>query len=98
LLCSDNLEALISIYTVGRTPWMENQLRKAATYTQDNRSRIKVQTSMLRVGFEPTSPEFEWAKTFHNVIGHHNKKKTDIRGLSPGAHSSDRAASPCRRS
>jgi hypothetical protein len=35
--------------------------RKAAAYTQNNRT----QTSMPRVGFEPTIPAFEWAKTVH---------------------------------
>jgi hypothetical protein len=34
---------------------------KAATYTQNKRT----QTSMSRVGFEPTNPVFEWAKTCH---------------------------------
>jgi hypothetical protein len=35
--------------------------RKAVTYTQNKRT----QTSMLRVGFEPTIPVFERAKTVH---------------------------------
>jgi hypothetical protein len=34
---------------------------------QDNASTEYSQTSMRRVGFEPTSPEFERAKTFHAV-------------------------------
>jgi hypothetical protein len=38
--------------------------RKAATYTQ-NTNRINAQTSMLRVGFEPTNPVFERANTVH---------------------------------
>jgi hypothetical protein len=35
--------------------------RKAATYTHDKRT----QTSMPRVGFEPTIPSFERAETVH---------------------------------
>jgi hypothetical protein len=45
--------------------------RKAATYTQNKRT----QTSTSRLGFEPTTPVFERAKTVHaldsvtNVVG-----------------------------
>jgi hypothetical protein len=50
----------------------ESARLKAATYTQNKRT----QTSMPRVGFEPTTPVFERAKTVHalgravTVIGH----------------------------
>jgi hypothetical protein len=39
--------------------------RKAYTYTQDNTKRINTNTSLPRVGFEPTTPRFERAKTIH---------------------------------
>jgi hypothetical protein len=49
-------------YTDGRTPWDKwTARRQAATYTQDNTT----QTSMPWVGFEPTIPAFERAKTVH---------------------------------
>jgi hypothetical protein len=35
--------------------------RKADTYTQNKRT----QTSMSQVGFEPTIPVFEWARSVH---------------------------------
>jgi hypothetical protein len=54
--------------TVGRTPWTEDQpvgrpLPAQATQTQNKRR----QTSMPRVGFEPTIPVFERAKTLHSL-------------------------------
>jgi hypothetical protein len=36
-----------------------------ATQTQKKRG----QTSVLRMGFEPTIPVFEWVKTFHVLDG-----------------------------
>jgi hypothetical protein len=39
--------------------------RKAATYTHNYTNRINAQTSMPRVGFKPTTPVFERAKTVH---------------------------------
>jgi hypothetical protein len=39
--------------------------RKAATYRRDNRNRINAQTSMPRVGFQPTIPVFKRTKTVH---------------------------------
>jgi hypothetical protein len=49
--------------TVGRTPWMRDQpvLRPLPIQTQNKHK----QTSMLGVGFEPTIPAFERAKTVH---------------------------------
>jgi hypothetical protein len=38
--------------------------RKAATYTQDN-ANTELSHSMRPVGFEPTIPAFERAKTVH---------------------------------
>jgi hypothetical protein len=50
--------------------------RKAATYTGQYKQNKRRQTSMSLVGFEPTIPVFERAKTFHaldraaTVTGH----------------------------
>jgi hypothetical protein len=43
--------------------------RKAATYTHDSTSteQTHTQTSMPRVGFEPTIPVFERAKMVHDL-------------------------------
>jgi hypothetical protein len=50
------------LYAVGMAPWTGSSARrKAATYTQNKRT----QTSMLPVGFDPTIPVFERAKTVH---------------------------------
>jgi hypothetical protein len=53
--------SFLILYTVGRIPWKEDPLRKAATYTQNKRR----QTSVPRVEFEPTTPGFERAKKDH---------------------------------
>jgi hypothetical protein len=47
--------------SVGLLGWGSAR-RKAATYHKQNKYR---QTSMPLVGFEPTIPAFERAKTFH---------------------------------
>jgi hypothetical protein len=65
-------------YTVGRTPWRSDQpvVRPLPTYrttqTQNKRTRI----SMPQVGFEPTVPAFERAKTGH-VLG----RETTVIGI-----------------
>jgi hypothetical protein len=57
----------LNLYTVGRTHWTWDQpvarspFRHRKTQTQNKSTQI----SMLRVGFEPTIPEFKWAKTVH---------------------------------
>jgi hypothetical protein len=38
-------------------------------YVEQNKHRINAQTSMPQVGFEPTTPVFEWAKTVHASDG-----------------------------
>jgi hypothetical protein len=55
-------------------------LRKATAYTQNNTNRINAQqTLMSRMGFEPTIPVFERAKTLHafdraaNSIGSYSR-------------------------
>jgi hypothetical protein len=70
-----------NLYTVGRTPWTGDQpvarslpARRTAL-TQNKRTQI----SMPHVGFEPTIPVFEGAKTVHaleraaTVIGKSNQ-------------------------
>jgi hypothetical protein len=41
--------------------------RKAATYTGQLKRKKRRQTSLPLVGFEPTIPVFERAKTFHTL-------------------------------
>jgi hypothetical protein len=54
--------------------------RKAATYTGQHKQNKRTQTSTPLVGFEPTIPVFERAKTVHaldraaNVVGSHDIK------------------------
>jgi hypothetical protein len=60
------LFSFLIVYTVGRTPWtgyepVTRPLPIHRTQTQNKRT----QTSMPRVGFEPTTPVFERAKTVH---------------------------------
>jgi hypothetical protein len=73
-------------YTVGRTPWMGDQpvsrpLPTLRTQTLNKRT----QTTMPRVGFEPTTPVFERAKTVHalgraaTVIGIFITNEYDLR-------------------
>jgi hypothetical protein len=61
------LVQFLNLYTVGRTPWtedqhVERQLHKHRTTQKQNKRK---QTSMSRVGFEPTILVFEWAKAVH---------------------------------
>jgi hypothetical protein len=62
--------SFLILYTVGRTPWIGDQ--PVAGLTQNKRR----QTSIPRVGLEPTIPVFERAKAVHaldraaTVIGH----------------------------
>jgi hypothetical protein len=54
----------LNLYTVGRTPWTGDQpVAHRRTQEQNNCT----QTSMPRVGFEPTIPVFELAKTVHSL-------------------------------
>jgi hypothetical protein len=81
------LLSFLNLYTVGRTPWTEDQPlarplpAHRATQTQNKRT----QTSMPQVGFEPTIPVFERAKTVHaldratTVIGNLSTYLTDFK-------------------
>jgi hypothetical protein len=53
--------SFLTLYTVGRTPWTGITPLRGRYYTQNKRT----QTTMPRVGFEPTIPAFERAKTVH---------------------------------
>jgi hypothetical protein len=59
--------SFLVFYTVGRTPWTEDQpvakplSANRTTQTQNKRT----ETFMPRVGFEPTIPALERAKTVH---------------------------------
>jgi hypothetical protein len=54
-------------YTVGRTPWTEDQpiARPLPTHSTTQTQNKCTQTSIPWVGFEPTIPVFERAKTSH---------------------------------
>jgi hypothetical protein len=68
---SFTLFSFLILYTVGRTPWTGDQLVakplpiRRTTQTQNKRT----QTSMSRVGFEPTTPMLDGAKTVHALDG-----------------------------
>jgi hypothetical protein len=53
--------------TVDRTPWTGNQpvARPLPTHRKTQTQNKRTQTSMPRMGFETTIPEFERAKTVH---------------------------------
>jgi hypothetical protein len=56
----------LNLYTVDRTPWTgtEPVARPLRAHRTTQAQNKRTQTSMLRVGFEPTIPVFEQAKTF----------------------------------
>jgi hypothetical protein len=60
-----------SFYTVGRTTWTGVQpvARPLPTHRTTQTQNKRTQTSMPRVGFEPTIPVFERAKTVHALDG-----------------------------
>jgi hypothetical protein len=55
------------LYTVGRTPWTGDQpvASPLPTHRTTQTQNKRTQTSMPRVGFVPTIPMFERAKTVH---------------------------------
>jgi hypothetical protein len=59
--------SFLILYTVGRTPWMGNQpvARPLPIHRTTQTQNERTQTSMPRVGFEPTIPAFERVKTVH---------------------------------
>jgi hypothetical protein len=56
-----------NLYKVGGTPWTVDQpvARPLPTHRTTQTQNKRTQTSMPRVGFEPTIPVFERAKTVH---------------------------------
>jgi hypothetical protein len=69
--------SFLILYTVGRTPWTGDQpvARPLPTHRIIQTHNKRTKTPMPGVGFEPTVPAFERAKTVHtsdstaNVIG-----------------------------
>jgi hypothetical protein len=61
------LFSFLILYTVGRTPWTGDQpvARPLPTHRTTQTQNKRTQTSMSRVGFEPTIPVFGRAKTVH---------------------------------
>jgi hypothetical protein len=61
------ISQFLNLYTVGMAPWTGNQpvARPLPTHRTTQTQNKRTQTSMLRVGFEPTIPVFERAKTVH---------------------------------
>jgi hypothetical protein len=54
-------------YTVGRTPWTGEQpvARPLPAHRTAQAQNKRTQTSMPQIGFEPTTPVFQRAKTIH---------------------------------
>jgi hypothetical protein len=59
--------SLLILYSVGRTPWTGDRpvARPLPTHRRTQRENKRTHTTMPRVGFEPTIPLFERAKTVH---------------------------------
>jgi hypothetical protein len=59
--------SFFNFYIVGTTPWTGDQsiARPLPTHRTTQTQNKRTQTFMPRVGFEPTIPVFERAKTFH---------------------------------
>jgi hypothetical protein len=80
------LFSFLILYTVGGTPWTGDQpvARLLPIHRTTQTQNKCTETSMPRVGFEPTTPVFERAKTIHaldrasTVIGLINLRVTII--------------------
>jgi hypothetical protein len=61
--------SFLILYTDGRTPWTGDQpiARPLPTHRTTQTQNKRTQTSMPRVGFEPTIPVFEQEKTVHDL-------------------------------
>jgi hypothetical protein len=59
--------SFLIFYTEGRTPWTEDQpiAKPLPTHRTAQTQNKRTQKSMPQVGFEPTIPVFERAKTVH---------------------------------
>jgi hypothetical protein len=67
LLDPSSFFSFLILYTVGRTPWTENEpvARSLPTYRTTQTQNKCTQTSIPQVEFEPTNPAFQRAKIFH---------------------------------
>jgi hypothetical protein len=63
------LFSFVNLYAVGRTPWTGDLTvtRPQPTHRTAQTQNKRTQTSMPRVGFEPTIAVFERAKTVHSL-------------------------------
>jgi hypothetical protein len=71
--------SFLILYTVGRTPWTGDQpvASPLPTHTTSQTRNKRTQTSTPGVGFEPTIPVFERAKTVHALPrGHCHRHMT----------------------
>jgi hypothetical protein len=61
------LFSFLILYTVCKIPWTDDQpvTRPLPTHRTTQTQNKRIQTSMPQVGFEPTTPVFERAKTIH---------------------------------
>jgi hypothetical protein len=59
----------LNLYEFGRTPLTEDQPVAMPLPTHRTTQNKRTQISMLRVGFEPTTPVYERAKTVHVLDG-----------------------------
>jgi hypothetical protein len=67
LLSLGRFFSFLTLYTKGRTPWRGDQpvARPLSTHRTTQTQNKRTQISMPWVGFEPTIPAFERAKTVH---------------------------------
>jgi hypothetical protein len=85
--------SFLILYTVGRTPWTGDQpvARPLPTYLTTQTQNKRTQTSIPRVGFEPTTSVLERAKTVQvldraaTVTGVWGSERIDPRFLDLGA-------------
>jgi ABC-type polysaccharide transport system permease subunit len=61
--------SFLILYTISRTPWTGDQLvtRPLPTHRTTQTQNKSTQISITRVGFEPTTPMFERAKTINTL-------------------------------
>jgi hypothetical protein len=94
LLSLGRFFSYLTFYTVGRTPWMGDQpVERLPTHRRAQTQNKRTQTSMSQVGFEPTIPVCERAKTVHaleraaTVIGYSENPTKPINPLREQMHS-----------
>jgi hypothetical protein len=66
-VCLGLFFSFVVLYTVGMAPWTGDKpvARPLSTHRTTQTQNKHIQTSMPRVGFEPTIPVFQRAKTVH---------------------------------